>query len=52
MPGLYASVVGGVVLVALVVVGIWLTWLSLREEAHTPAALRSEEPPEPDGAPD
>ena len=47
MPGLYASVVGGVVLVLLVVIGVWLTWLSLREDVHSPAALRG---PEPDDA--
>ena len=44
MPGLYASAVGGIVIVALVLVGLWLTWLSLREETHRPAALQPSEP--------
>lgn len=39
MVGLYASVVGGIVIVALVLVGLWLTWISLRSEQHRPAAL-------------
>lgn len=46
MPGLYATVVGGVVIVALILVGIWLTWLSLKEETHRPAALQPSEPEE------
>jgi FtsZ-interacting cell division protein ZipA len=44
MPGLYATVVGGVVIVALILVGIWLTWLSLRDQSHRPAALQTPEP--------
>jgi uncharacterized membrane protein len=45
MPGLYANLVGGIVIVALVIVGLWLTWISLRSEQHRPAAL---EPADPD----
>lgn len=52
MPGLYASVVGVVVLVALVLVGVWLTWLSLSQEGHTPKALRADEPSDPEPATD
>ena len=48
MPGLYASVIGVAVLVALVVIGVWLTWLSLRDEAHSPRVLRVTEPKDPD----
>ncbi|MFB6353152.1 MAG: hypothetical protein ABEJ92_03610 [Halobacteriales archaeon] len=43
MPGFYASVVGGTVLLLLVLVGVWLTWLSLREDTHTPVPLRPDE---------
>lgn len=48
MPTLYATVVGVVVLVALFAIGIWLTWLSLRDEMHSPDAIQTPEPDEPD----
>jgi hypothetical protein len=48
MPGLYASAVGGIVIVALVLIGVWLTWLSLNEETHRPKALQTPEPDEPE----
>lgn len=46
MPGLYASLVGGIVIVGLVAVGLWLTWLSLRSDQHRPAALATPDPEE------
>ena len=41
MVGLMGTVVGAVVVVALVLVGVWLTWISLRSERHQPKALRA-----------
>lgn len=43
MVGLYATVVGAVSLVLLVLVGLWLTWISLQDERHTPKPLRQDE---------
>ena len=46
MVGYMGALVGGIVIVALVVVGLWLTWISLRSEQHQPKALRQPEPDE------
>lgn len=48
MPGLYANIIGGVVVVLLIIVGLWLTWISLRSEQHRPATLQSAEADEPE----
>jgi hypothetical protein len=43
MVGLLGTLVGAAVLVLIILPGLWLTWLSLRGEAHTPKALRGDE---------
>lgn len=43
MVSLYATVVGAVTLVALVLTGLWLTWISLQGDQHTPLPLRRDE---------
>ena len=48
MVGLMGSLVGGIVLVALVLIGVWLTWISLRSEQHSPTAAGA--PATPDDA--
>lgn len=48
MPGLYANIVGGVVVILLVIVGLWLTWISLRSAQHRPATLQAAEAEDPD----
>ncbi|MDZ7701905.1 MAG: hypothetical protein U5J98_07455 [Halobacteriales archaeon] len=46
MVGFVASLIGGTVIVALVFVGLWLTWISLRSDQHQPAGLQPAEPDE------
>lgn len=43
MVSLYATVVGIVSIVGLVLAGLWLTWLSLQDDRHKPAPLRPDE---------
>jgi hypothetical protein len=44
MVGFLGSIVGGAVIVVLILVGVWLTWISLRSDRHQPQALQRMEP--------